>query len=209
MTGVSHTPNREDATGALTEQTSQKENEMANPNNHGNLIGRPANKPKEFPNDDGSIVLLFDLMAEENFLRGGKREADAIPCRVFIPKEVGNIGSWRLVGKGDLIAIGGSLSRKRYMKSGENTWTYPAMVFAVDGYPELLEPKSVTEQRAAKYAAEGTSGATSSAAATPQPVAAPVAENVDPEIAELERRIAAKKAAAAGAADASESPFGG
>ena len=165
---------------------------MSNPANSGHLIGRLGRGGvKSFQNSDGSQKLVFNLGVDENFLRSGKSEPDTdfIPVQAFIPAKANGIGSWANVHEGDLIAIDTRLSYKPYVKDGQRVFP-DGVTVEVEGYPKYLEPKSVTEARAARKAAEATAPA-------------PVAETQEEELARLRAQVAAQ-----GATDASEHPFG-
>lgn len=173
---------------------------MANPNNNGNIIGRLADSPKAFTNADGSKKVYITIYADRNFKnRDGGRDSDAIALEAFVPTGVTRLGVYDLMGKGDLIAVSFSLRSEKYAKDGQIVYKQAARIEDV----QLLEPRGITQQRRANEAS----------AQAPAPQApAPQAEVTD-DVAEMERRLAALKAAKAAAAaqagnDPSESPFG-
>jgi len=153
---------------------------MGNPLNHGSVIGRVSQDIKEFVNGDGSKTLLVTVAADDNFLSGTDRKAKTqfVPLRVFLAKSVNGRGSWDRVGKGDLIAVDYRISAAPFEKNGE--MVYPAPTLEVDGFPQFLEPKSITEARAAK-----------NAVAAP---AAPVDESDADKIARLTAQLAEQSA---------------
>lgn len=163
---------------------------MANPLNTLSLVGRIASDIKEFPNADGSKVLLITLAVDDNFRSGSdnKVQTNFVPVRAFIPKSVDGRGSWDRVGKGDLVAIAARIVAKPYMKDGETV--YPPATIEADGYPQFLESKKVTEERAARKAVESTTDAPAAAAA-----AAPE-ETPEQQIARLQAEISASRLAA-------------
>ncbi|MCI4659758.1 single-stranded DNA-binding protein [Cryobacterium zhongshanensis] len=127
---------------------------MTNPLNTGTLVGRVSQDIKEFPNNDGSKVLLVTVAVDNNFTSGADNTAKTqyVPVRAFLAKTVKGRGSWDRVHKGDLIAIQTRISSEPYQKNGETV--YPAPTIEVDGFPQFLESKSVTEARAARKAVE-------------------------------------------------------
>jgi len=149
---------------------------MANPLNFGALTGRVAQDIKEFPNADGSKVLLITLAVDNNFVSGPDRKAKTqfIPVRAFIAKSVDGRGSWDRVGKGDLTSVGTRIACEPYTKNGETV--YPDPTIEVDGFPQFLESKTVTEARQARHAV-----------AAP---AAPVEETPEQTIARLQQQLA-------------------
>jgi len=163
---------------------------MANPLNNGTLTGRVAQEIKEFPNADGSKVLLVTLAVDNNFLSGPDRKAKTqfVPVRAFLPKSVDGRGSWGRVGKGDLVSIQTRIACEPFEKNGETV--YPSPTIEVDGYPQFLESKATTEARAARKAT-----------AAPE---VPAADDESPEaqIARLQQEIADRDSIAA-----STSPF--
>lgn len=169
---------------------------MANPLNNGTLTGRVSQDIKEFPNSDGSKVLLATIAVDNNFVSGADKTAKTqfVPVRAFLPKSVSGRGSWDRVHKGDLISIQTRISCEPYQKNGETV--YPAPTIEVDGYPQFLESKATTEARAARNAV-----AEQEAAAAATPAAAPVVETTvtsgetaEQTIARLEAQLAAQGA---------------
>lgn len=152
---------------------------MANPLNNGTLVGRVSQDIREFPNADGSKVLLATIAVDNNFTSGADKTAKTqfVPVRAFLPKSVSGRGSWDRVHKGDLIAVQTRISCEPYTKNGETV--YPDPTIEVDGFPQFLESKSVTDARAARNA-----------------VAAPVPadETADETIARLQAQLAAQAA---------------
>lgn len=156
---------------------------MSNPLNNGTLTGRTTQVIKEFANNDGSKVLLVTLAVEDNFRSGVDKTAKAqfIPLRVFIPKNVNGRGSWDRVGKGDLISVQTRLACTPYQKDGVTV--YPEVSVEVDGFPQFLESKAVTDARAARNAV--------AADAAP---AVPADETAEETIARLQAELAAQTA---------------
>lgn len=163
---------------------------MANPANFGKFTGRLAQDIVERSNRDGSKTLLIKLAVEDNFTSGedNKAKTQYPELRAFIPSSVKGRGSWDRVGKGDLIEVMYSVQAGSYEKDGETVYT--GNVLQIDGYPNFLEPKSVTEARAARNAlTEGDAAA---------PAAEPAAgmDPKDAEIARLRAQLAADNGAA-------------
>lgn len=172
---------------------------MANPHNLGTLTGRVAQDIREFPNGDGSKVLLLTLAVDNNFASGADRKVKTqfIPVRAFLGKTLEGRGSWDRVGKGDLISLATRISCEPYTKDGQTV--YPAPTIEADGFPQFLEPKAVTEARAARNA--------TAAPETAAPAAAPETESPEAQIARLQQEIVDRDAAAAAMDPANTSPF--
>lgn len=165
---------------------------MTNPANTGILIGRVSQDIKEFPNADGSRVLLISLAVEDNFKSGADQKAQTnfVPLRVFLGKNVQGRGTWDRVHKGDQIAVQTRISAKPYVKDGKTE--YPVTI-EVEGFPTFLESKAVVDARAARNAV---------AASTPA-AEAPAAETPEQTVA----RLQAELAAAQGGDFSTDSPF--
>jgi single-stranded DNA-binding protein len=133
---------------------------MTNPANNGQLIGRLAQDIKEFANQDGSRKQLITIAVEDNFKSGPEKVAQTnfIQVENFVPAGR-TAGGWDRVHKGDLVAVQIRIDSKPYTKDGETV--YPAPKLVVEGFPTFLEPKSVTEARAAKNAVEAAAGTVS------------------------------------------------
>jgi len=180
---------------------------MSNPANHAHIIGRLAQDIKSFPNADGSRKQLITIAVDDNFRSGAEKSiaTNFIQLENFVPAGR-NAGGWDRVHNGDLIAVDYRVDAKPYT-DGKGETHYPQKL-VVDGFPTFLEPKSVTEARAAKKAV-----------ATAPEVPAPIAETeteANSRIAQLEAELAAVRGAqnaavpvAAGAIDyENQSPFG-
>lgn len=183
---------------------------MTNPANNGNLIGRLQNDPVIKDNPGGSKTVLFTLMADEDFVRAGQSEplTDVIDTKALIPAKADGIGSWARVHKGDLIAVPFRLDAKPYKDKKTGKDVFPAPTVVVDGYPKFLEPKNVTDARAARHAAtkvaSEVTAQTNSKSTQPAAEITETAASTD-EIAALEAEIAKLQA---GQTDTSASPFG-
>lgn len=153
---------------------------MTNPLNNGNLVGRVAQDLREFPNSDGSKVLLATIAVDNNFTSGAEKKAKTqyIPVRIFLAKTVSGRGSWDRVHKGDLIAIQTRVACEPYQKNNETV--YPDPTIEVDGFPQFLESKATTDARVAR-----------NAVAAP---AAPADETAEETIARLKAELAEKSA---------------
>jgi len=153
---------------------------MTNPLNNGTIVGRVSQDIKEFPNSDGSKVLLITMAVDDNYVSGAEKTAQTnyIPVRAFIAKTVTGRGSWDRVHTGDLVGIQIRIECKSYVKNGETV--YPAPTIEVDGFPQYLESKQVTETRAARKAV-----------AAPVAEAAAVVETAAEQIARLTAELAA------------------
>lgn len=139
---------------------------MTNPANSGNLIGRLAQDIRTFANADGSRKLLITIAAEDNFRSGSDQKAQTsfVQIETFIGAGK-TAGGWDRVHKGDLIAAQYHIDAKPYV-DGKGDTVYPQKL-VIDGFPTFLEPKSVTDKRAAENAvkrAQQNSGAEPTAA---------------------------------------------
>lgn len=171
---------------------------MANPANKGSLIGRLAQDIKEFSNSDGSKKQLITIAVEDNFKSGPKKEVQTnfIQLENFVAAGR-TAGGWDRVHKGDLVAVDFRIDAKPYTKDGVTE--YPTKL-VVDGFPTFLEPKSVTDKRAAERTAKETTSAD-----------APEGNDVEAEarIAALEAELAAARGEAPATADyEAVAPFG-
>lgn len=155
---------------------------MTNPANSGTITGRLAQDIKSFMNDDGSKKLLISIAVDDNFVSGTDRKAQTnfIQLESFVPANR-NAGGWDRVRRGDLVSLQFHVDAKPYT-DGQGQTHYPQKL-VVDGFPTFLEPKSVTDRRAAENAAK---------AAQAQPVGEVSAEQ---RIAELEAQLAAERGA--------------
>ncbi|HEU5223050.1 MAG TPA: single-stranded DNA-binding protein [Candidatus Lumbricidophila sp.] len=163
---------------------------MTNPSNFGKLTGRLAQEVKSFDNKDGSKKLLITLAVEDNFKSGPDKKVQTNFIQIESFVGAGNsAGGWDRVHKGDLIEVFFRVDAKPYT-DGDGKTVYPNKL-VVEGFPTFLEPKSVTEKRAAENAVKGAQS-----------------EAVDPaaaHIAALEAEIAAARA---GVNYESTDPFG-
>lgn len=149
---------------------------MTNPLNNGTFTGRLANDPVFFDQAGGGKVVLVTIATEDNFLSG---QGDARKAKVhfpefrsYIPASGAGLNSWNNVHKGDLISIQYRLSAAPYEKDGETV--YPGATLEIEGFPQYLESKAVTEARAAQRAV-----------AAPAEPAAPAENDIDAQIAAL------------------------
>lgn len=117
---------------------------MTNPLNYGSLIGRLASDPKTFDNADGSKRLLATLAVDDNFKnRAGERQTQFIQVEAFLP--AGATLGWDRTGKGDLLAIQYRVDTRPFTDANGEVH-YPVRL-VVEGTPNYLEPKSVTDAR--------------------------------------------------------------
>lgn len=162
---------------------------MANPTNFGVLTGRASRDPQVFTNADGSKTALVTMAVEDNFVSGSDRKAKThyIPVRVFVPKNVEGLGSWGRIHEGDQFSVSTRVSCESYIDKKTNERVYPPATIEADGYPQFLESKQVTEERAARKAL---------AAQAETPAAAPVQETAEQELARLRAELADREATA-------------
>lgn len=119
---------------------------MANPNNLVTITGRLARDLTVKTNSDHSTTILGTLMVDENFTnRDGKVASQPINFQAFIPASVNGLGGWGNVGKGDLLSMAGRLTNPSYEKDGQ--MVYPGMRLEIDGFPQFLESRAVTQAR--------------------------------------------------------------
>lgn len=140
---------------------------MSNPLNNGHVIGRLASDPAVFENADGSKKVRFTVIANRNYTnRAGDRLSDAIDIEHYVSNGGSMMGIDR-VHKGDQVAVDYELRKDVYTKkSGEKVYEMKVIFSGLS----FLEPRTVTQERLAKRAAE---------AATAQPT------EQDARIAEL------------------------
>jgi len=171
---------------------------MANPANHGTIIGRVSQDIKEFPNADGSKSLLVNIAVDDNFKSGAdqKVQTNYVPVRVFLSNKVNGRGSWDRVHNGDLIAVDYRIKAQPYVKDGQNV--YP-VTLEVEGFPLFLENKATVDARAARKAV-----AAQAAQTAPEAPAAEQGETAEQKVARLEAELAA---AQGGAGYSTDSPF--
>lgn len=159
---------------------------MTNAANHGVLIGRLSQDIKQITNRDGSVTQLITLAVDDDYKSGPdkKVQTNFIPLRDFV--RAGGTNLWGGVHKGDLIAVPFRISAKPYEKDGKTE--YP-LSLETDGAPRYLEPKTVTEARAAKAAAAAPEAADEIPATVPADTSA-TGESIE----ELQAKLAALQA---------------
>lgn len=176
---------------------------MSNPLNNVTLVGRLSQAIQTFANKDGSKSILVNLAVDDNFKslnkKTGKTEVQTnyIPLRGYIGKDVQGNGSWDRVNVGDLVAVPARINAKPY-DDAQGVTQYPLTV-ELEGYPQFLESKAITEARAARKAVAGDGAAAPAEAQAP---AAPVKTQAQLDIEEMEAQLAAARAAAPAAAAA-------
>lgn len=154
---------------------------MSNPLNNVSLFGRLTRDLTVMENKDGSKTVLGTIAVDANYkTRGGETITDFIPFSSYVGKQVDGVGSWSLVGKGDLIGLSASLQVRPYEKNGE--MVYPAPEVRVDGYPQFMESRAVTTARRAEQAK-----------AAEAPAEAPTEADKDAQIAALQAQVAGNK----------------
>ncbi|MBT8163208.1 MULTISPECIES: single-stranded DNA-binding protein [Arthrobacter] len=122
---------------------------MSNPRNNGTLLGRLANDPKIFPNQDGSAKVMFTVYTDRNFKNGnGEVVSDALPVERFISKTTDfQATPYARIHKGDLVALQTALRANVYEKNGETV--YDDIKIVVEELT-FLESRLVTQNRLAK-----------------------------------------------------------
>lgn len=178
----------------------------ANPANFNTSTGRLANDPVDYPRNDGSVVRLITLAIPRNYTnRKNEVETDFVQYSLYIPKDrVGKPNPWDNVHRGDLIQLGFTVKRAPYTDN-EGNQAYPKQELAVEGFPNYLESKEVTEARLKRRQEQEQGQAQNqSQAQTAQPQNTP-ADNTagqaaaqpgpEDEIARIERELAEAKQA--------------
>lgn len=177
---------------------------MSNPLNNNSLVGRLSQAIQTFVNKDGSKSILVNLAVDDNFKSlnkaTGKTEVQTnyIPLRGYIGKDVQGNGSWDRVHVGDLVAVSTRINAKPY-DDAQGVRQYP-LTIELEGYPQFLESKAITEARAARKAVAADGAAAAPAEA--QAPAAPVKTQAQLDIEAMEAQLAAARAAAPAAAAA-------
>lgn len=176
---------------------------MSNPANSGTIIGRLTQDIRVMKNGDGSRKLLLTVAADDNFRSGSDQKAQTsfIQLERFVAAGA-SMGGWDKVHQGDLIALDFHVEAKPYVDTKGET-QYPQKL-VIDGFPSFLEPKSVTEKRAAERAVKA---AEKARAAQPVVTAEVSAQE---RIAQLEAELAESRKPKAQAAEQYDtaSPFG-
>jgi len=159
---------------------------MTNTANFGTLTGRLSQPIKEFSNADGSRKQLITLAVDDNFRSGSRREiaTNFIQLENFIPAQ-SKTSAWDNVHPGDLIQIMFRVEAKSYTDSHGRTH-YPQKLI-VQGFPNYLESKTVTEaRRVSKQATQSSETGVS----TPVPaVSSRQEESITERISKLEAEI--------------------
>lgn len=110
--------------------------------NNSTLVGRLTKDPELRYTGTGIAVTSFTMAVERNYKNAqGERETDFINCVIW-RESAENLAT--LAVKGVLIGITGSIQTRNY-KNNEGRTIYITEVVA-DNF-QLLEPKSVTDQR--------------------------------------------------------------
>lgn len=115
--------------------------------------GRLTDDPKVFPNSDGSKKIRFTLAEQDNYKgKDGKRGSQFIPYEAFIA--AGKTAEvYNDMHKGDQIQVVATAKNNNYTPDGKDP-VY-GIVFQVETI-NLLESKTVTDQRQAARVAAGT-----------------------------------------------------
>ena len=111
------------------------------------LVGRLSKDPKVKKTNSGTSYLQFTLIVERDYKKNGKKEIDPIPCIAWREKAE---SMEKYLRRGSLIDISGKLQTRTYTKGNQR-------VFVVELIAEdyhILESKAVTDQRAARRAAQ-------------------------------------------------------
>lgn len=121
-----------------------------NLNNMTILRGRLVSDPVTFANKDGSHKVKFTIACENNYKdkETGKRESQMIPVEAYTKDLAAS--PFSKIHKGDKISAECSLRNNNYEKDGKPVYDTIVFVEAI----QFEESKSVTDARAAEYAAK-------------------------------------------------------
>lgn len=156
---------------------------MSNPSNTVVLTGRLARDIVSKPNKNGSKTILGTIAVDANYTnRAGETVTDFVPFQSYVGEQVKGNGSWDLTGQGDLISLSASLQLRPYERDGQ--MVYPEVSVVVDGYPQFMEPRSVTTARRAEKA---------KAASAPAEAEVPTEADKDAQIAALQAQLEGNK----------------
>ena len=120
-----------------------------NVRNNFQVIGRLTADPTVFDNKDGSKKVRFTVAAKDNFAdKSGERGSQFLPVEAFVSADSvakSGIGVYGNMHKGDLVAVTGQIQNNNYTdKDGTQHYDLVLHIETRD----LMEPKSVTDQRA-------------------------------------------------------------
>lgn len=116
--------------------------------NHFQAAGRLTQDPAVFDNKDGSKKVRFTLAVKDNYTgKDGERDSQFLPVEAFVTADAAaknGIGVYGSMHKGDFVAVTGQIKNNNYEKDGVQHYD---LVLSIETR-DLLEPKSVTDQRA-------------------------------------------------------------
>ena len=117
--------------------------------NNFQIIGRLTQDPTVFENSDGSRKVRITLAAKDNFKdKAGEQGSQFLPAEAFISadnfKQYG-LGVYANMHQGDLVAVTGQIQNNNY--TDKNGTAHYDLVLHIETR-DMMEPKSVTDQRA-------------------------------------------------------------
>ncbi|MFE7117046.1 single-stranded DNA-binding protein [Streptomyces sp. NPDC057654] len=124
---------------------------MPNPSSTASLIGRAAHDPKVFPNKDGSKKVMLTVFVERGYTDAqGNRNSDALPLEAFVRAQTTDIGPFRHVHKGDLVALSYEPRMNEYLKNGKKVFELKLEIQNIS----FLESRATTQARLTKRVTE-------------------------------------------------------
>ena len=133
---------------------------MLNIKNNFTVIGRLMSDIKTFDNADGSKKIRFTVAVKDNFRSGVDKTigTQRIPVEAFLSAEnVKNngLGRYANIHEGDLVGVAGQIVNNDYEKDGVKHYD---LVLRIETL-EMLEPKTITDARLARKAADAANAA--------------------------------------------------
>lgn len=120
---------------------------MSNPNSTASVIGRLANDPKVFKNNDGSKKVMLTAFVDRGYTDAqGNRISDALPFEAFVRAQTTGIGPFAHVHKGDLVALSYEPHMNRYTKNGVEVFEVKLEIQNIS----FLESRATTQARLAE-----------------------------------------------------------
>ena len=150
---------------------------MANPNNHGNVVGNLAADPVYFVNDNGTKRVFLTVYARRNCKSKTtrQREADPIRLEAWVRAETEGIGIFEHAHRGDLVNVQYSVRAGEYPDKATGEVIYFQQLHVED--IQLLDSLATSNARLARRlgAQQGPQEATPAPEPTEVPQAAPKA----------------------------------
>lgn len=123
---------------------------MANPNNHGTIIGNVAADPTFFINEDGSKRVSMTIYSRRNFRNRttGQRDSDRVSLETWVSASTEGLGIFDHVHTGDLVNAHYTVRSAEYADklTGEIVYAQQLRIEAI----QLLDSKATTTARLAR-----------------------------------------------------------